>query len=100
MKKLLFAALLVAGTTLGFAKDNVIESKNKSESKTEEKKKEDGKKPFKICTTIWTWQTTTYGLNPNGGGYYQVTTTHTAQTSSWCGANDSSTTFTNGNPNP
>lgn len=99
MKKVLFGAILFAGTTLGFAKENVVKSKNDLESKTEEKQ-EESEKPFKICTTIWTWETTSYGLDPNGGGYYQVTTTHTAQTSSWCGENDPRTTFVDGNPNP
>lgn len=93
MKKVLLSAILFAGTTLGFAKENVVKSKI-------EDKKEESQKPFKICTTIWTWQTTSYGLDPNGGGYYEVTTTHTAQTSSWCGENDPRTTFVDGNPNP
>lgn len=99
MKKVLLGAILFAGTALGFAKGNVTETKNNLESKNKEDKESEAQLR-KICTTIWTWQTTSYGLDPNGGGYYEVTTTHTAQSSSWCGANDPRTTFVDGNPNP
>ncbi|WP_157676850.1 hypothetical protein [Chryseobacterium sp. T16E-39] len=98
MKKVLLGAILLGGTTLGFAKENVVNIKTNVDSKTKEQKEIDVQLR-KICTTIWSWTTETTSVGMDGQTYVN-TQQHTAQTSSWCGANDPRTTFVDGNPNP
>ncbi len=98
MKKVLLGAILFAGTTLGFAKETVVKSKNNLQSTTKEEK-DDDLQLRKICTTIWSWTTVTESIGMDGETYV-TTTQHTAQTTSWCGENDPRTTFVDGNPNP
>lgn len=104
MRKTLLATLLIAGTTLGFAKNNVEPETNvklqdnKIEVKeTKEVKEENDDSARKICTTIWTW-TTSYQVTGLDGTTQTVTDIHTAQTTNWCGDNSPRTTFVSGQP--
>ena len=84
MKKILFAAVLFAGTTLGFAKDNVkktevevtkteVVAKNQQNAVVLDKETEASKK-IRVCTDMFFWTTTEEVYHPmtNTTTYHEV----------------------------
>ncbi|WP_394666112.1 hypothetical protein [uncultured Chryseobacterium sp.] len=104
MRKTLLATLLIAGTTLGFAKNNVEPETtvklqdNKIEVKeTKEVKEENDDSARKLCASIYHYTTQSVSSDMYGNIYSQ-TIHHYVQQSYWCGDNEPRTTFVEGTP--
>ena len=106
MKKVLFAAVLFAGTSLGFAKDNVkkieVEATKKEvvakNQQTETEENLDLEKKLRFCFETYYWTTSHTGIDVQTGGTVTYYVNHVAQYSYLCGENDPRSTTIIGNP--
>lgn len=107
MKKVLFAAVLFSGTSLGFAKDNVKKSEvevTKKEVVAESQQAEfvdenlDSEKRVRICTDMYFWTTYDPVYNPmtNTKVYHEVS--HIATINYLCTEDTPRTSVYYGNP--
>lgn len=94
MKKILFAAVLFAGTTLGFAKDNMKKTevevtKTEVVAKNQHAKVDDENldlaKRLRICFENYYWTTSHTGVDFQTGQTYTYYVNHIAQYSYLCG---------------